>query len=134
MERPKAVEPLTIVQAAYSAYAQRNVDAVFALLSREIEIGQTPELPWGGVHHGLEGARRFFGLLAQHTDGGPVPEEFLAAGEQVAVIGRLCGTVRATGVAFDLRIVHVWTVRGGRITRFEALIDTPGMLAALTKK
>jgi ketosteroid isomerase-like protein len=39
--------------------------------------------------------------------------------------------VRASGNSFELRIVHVWTIGNGKITRFEAYIDTPVMLKAL---
>jgi ketosteroid isomerase-like protein len=31
-------------------------------------------------------------------------------------------------------IVHVWTVRDGRVSRFEAYIETPAMLAALAAR
>ncbi len=76
-------------------------------------------------------AGAFFGALARHTEGGPRPERFIEAGEDVVAIGRLVGTVRATGTPYDLAIVHRWTVRDGLIVRFEAFIDTPGMLSAL---
>lgn len=48
------------------------------------------------------------------------------------VIARTRGTARATGAPFDLRAVHVWKVVDGMISRFEAYIDTPAMLSALT--
>jgi ketosteroid isomerase-like protein len=31
-------------------------------------------------------------------------------------------------------IFHVWTVRDGRVSRFEAYIETPAMLAALAAR
>jgi uncharacterized protein len=40
-------------------------------------------------------------------------------------------TARKSGRFFDVRAVHVWTVIGGSIRRFEAYIDTPAMLATL---
>ena len=46
-------------------------------------------------------------------------------------MGRTRGRTRERGIAFDLAIVHVWTVRGGRITRLEVYIDTPAMQEAL---
>jgi hypothetical protein len=48
-------------------------------------------------------------------------------------VGRTRGTVRANGAAFDVPEVHVWTVAGGRVRRFEAYLDTPAMLAALAR-
>ena len=38
----------------------------------------------------------------------------------------------ARGAAFDVAIAHVWTVRDGRVSRFEAYIDTPAMREALS--
>jgi ketosteroid isomerase-like protein len=35
-------------------------------------------------------------------------------------------------VEFDIPFVHVWTVRSGQITRFEAYVDNATLLAALT--
>ena len=46
-------------------------------------------------------------------------------------VGRTRGTVRATGAPFDVPEVHVFTVAGGRVTRFEAYVDTAALLAAL---
>lgn len=61
-------------------------------------------------------------------------EEFIDAGDKVIVIGRTRGRVRATGVQFNIRAVHVWRVKDGRGIRFEANVDTPKMLEALRQK
>ncbi len=53
------------------------------------------------------------------------------AGNRVVQYGRTVGTVRATGVSFDLPECHVWTVDDGRVTKAEFFIDTPAMLDAL---
>ena len=53
------------------------------------------------------------------------------AGDHVVQRGRTQGTVRATGVAFDIPEVHVWTLRDGKVAAAEFYIDTPAMLAAL---
>jgi ketosteroid isomerase-like protein len=58
-------------------------------------------------------------------------EEFVDAGDRVIVIGSTRGRVIATGRTFNIRAVHVWTVRGGRGVRFEPNVDTPKMLEAL---
>ncbi|MBS1718273.1 MAG: nuclear transport factor 2 family protein [Armatimonadetes bacterium] len=125
------MEPLDTIRTAYDAYEAGNFAQVFALLSPSIVITQTDLLPWGGEHRGHEGAREFFRLLGVHTDARPHPVEFVPAGNQVAVFGRLKGSARASGKPIDLAIVHLWTVEGGLITRFEAYIDTPAMLDAL---
>jgi uncharacterized protein len=120
-----------IVLEGYTRYERRDFDGVFALLSPNIEIQQTTELPWGGVFVGHDGARKFFGLINQHTSAMPKPLKYFEAGEDVVVIGKLNGATNATKAPIDLDIVHIWTVRDGLIVRFRAYIDTPQMKKAL---
>jgi ketosteroid isomerase-like protein len=123
--------PLEIIRKGYERYSKRDLAGVFELLSPDIVIEQTTDLPWGGEHYGHDGARQFFAGLAAHTAATPRPEKYISAGNDIVAIGRLVGTATATGNVIDLDIVHVWTVTDGRITRFQAFIDTPGMLEAL---
>ncbi|SNT30154.1 hypothetical protein SAMN06265795_12330 [Noviherbaspirillum humi] len=125
------MQPIDIVREGYARYERRDFAGVFQLLSSDVEFSQTETLPWGGVHRGHEGARDFFARLNQHTDATPRPITYVPAGDDVAVIGRLTGTARATGRPIDLDIVHVWTVKAGKIVRFAAYIDTPAMRQAL---
>src|SRR4051794_34495430 len=123
--------PLEIVKLGYERYAARDFAGVFELLADDIVVWQTDELPWGGEHHGHDGARKFFTALAQYTAATPEPIAFVPAGKHVAVFGKLKGEAIATRKPIDLDIVHLWQVENGKINRFEAFIDTPTMLAAL---
>lgn len=124
-------ENVNLIRGGYEAYARRDFGAVFALLHPEVEIYQTDSLPWGGTYRGREQAAEFFRRLGEHTEGSPEPERFIAAGDDVVAVGRLRGRARASGKEYDLAIVHLWSVRDGRVIRFAAYIDTPGMLSAL---
>jgi uncharacterized protein len=126
-----STENVNLVRRAYEAYARGDLAAVFAMLDEKLTVRQTPLLPWGGDHHGHAGARTFFQQLATHTDARPMPSAYIDAGEDVAVIGRLKGHARSTGRPIDMDIVHLWTVRNGKLLAFSAYIDTPAMLAAL---
>lgn len=120
-----------IAREGYARQARGSLSGVFELLSPDIEIVQTTDLPWGGTFKGHEGARQFFARIAEYTDATPQPLRYVPAGEDVAVIGRLVGTVRANARAIDIDIVHVWTVRNGKAVRFLPFIDTPAMRRAL---
>lgn len=122
---------ITLIRLTYDSYARRDLPVILNLLSPEIEIHQTTAIPWGGTYRGYDGAREFFRKLNEFTDASPTPDEFFAAGDEVIVIGRLRGRTRASGRSFDVRVVHIWTVRERRVVRFAAYIDTPAMLAAL---
>ena len=115
----------------YARHARRDLIGVFELLSPDIEIAQTIDLPWGGHYHGLSGAEDYFARLSQHADSTPEPLTYVPAGDDVAVIGKLRGTARATGKAFAVDLVHVWTVHQGKALRCISFVDTPAMLEAL---
>ncbi|MEU2927200.1 nuclear transport factor 2 family protein [Streptomyces sp. NPDC007251] len=53
------------------------------------------------------------------------------AGDQVLAVGRTRGTSRTTGQPFDAAIVHVLTVRDGRITAFDAFVEEAPISAAI---
>ena len=120
-----------VVAALYAAFARRDVAAVAALSGPELAITQTDLLPWGGTCHGLAGLNEFTAKLLGHVDSQVLVEESVEVGERVAAIGRTKGMVRGTGAPFDIRVVHVWTIRDGKAIRFEPNIGTPGMPNAL---
>jgi uncharacterized protein len=126
--------PLDVVRESYAAYERRDLAGVFAHLADDIEIAQTVQLPWGGRFIGHEGAKRFFLLLGQHLETMPEPRAWIPAGDEVAVFGRLKGRARVTGRPIDVDFVHVWTIRGQKAVRFEALVDTPALLEAMRPK
>ena len=122
---------LTLVREMYDAFARRDAVAVLERLHADVEIRQTELVPWGGHYRGHAGAREFFERVLGAIDSAVSIERFIDAGDHVAAVGRTRGRTRAGGAAFDLAVVHVWTVRDARITRLEVYIDTPAMREAL---
>jgi len=120
-----------LVRRGYEAYAERDLLTILSLFDPEIEIVQTPELPWGGHYRGLSGVKEFITKLSSEVDALPAVEYYVPAGDDVAAVGRLRGRTRKSGKEIDIPIVHVWTVREGRIARFAAYIDTPAMKGLL---
>ena len=129
MPTPEA--KLALIRKLYDAMAARDLDTIVSLVDPDLTIVQTPELPWGGEHEGLEGLATFYGVLTETVNSKVEHDELFVAGNRVVQIGRTRGTVVSSGHPFDIREVHIWTVRDGMIVRFEAYIDTPAMLAAL---
>ena len=120
-----------IIAELYEALARRDLPTIMALIDPEIIISQTTLLPWGGEYYGFDGLQKFFIELYRSVDSQLAVEEFVDAGDRVIVIGWTRGTVKATGAPFNIRAVHVWTVKGGKGIRFESNVDTPKMLEAL---
>jgi ketosteroid isomerase-like protein len=121
------------VRRLYDAFAATDLETILALTDLEIEIVQTPLLPWGGEFHGQEGLGEFFGKLTGAISSRVTIHNVFASGDQVVQVGRTAGTVNGSGVEFDVDEVHVLTLRNGKIVRFAATIDTPAMLDALGK-
>jgi ketosteroid isomerase-like protein len=103
------------------------------LMAKEVEVVQSAELPWGGVYRGRDGVREFLDKLNEHLDSRLEIEGLIDAGEQVVGVGKTVGKACATGLEFDVPVVHVWTVREGQISRFEAYTDNATLLAALAR-
>lgn len=124
-------ENLTVVRRAYEAFGRGDLSTIFELLDPEVVFYQTELLPWGGRREGHEGMRSFLEELARNIESQVEPEEFVEAGESVVAVGRTRGRVRETDENFEVRAVHVWTLREGKVVEFEAYIDTPKMREAL---
>jgi len=127
-------DDLETVRRVYAAFDRADLGAVVALVEPEVTVVQSPALPWGGTHHGVEGVGRFLHALSTCLDSRAETELLLHDGAgHVVQVGRTRGAVRASGAAFDVREVHVWTVRQGRVQRFEAYVDHAAMSEALTR-
>jgi len=125
--------PMQTVQELYDAFGRRDLAKVFSLLSPEIEILQSEELPWGGVYRGHNGARQFFGKLGSHTNSTLDVERLISAGDHVVAIGWTHGKVNAAGTSYRVPIAHVWHVRDGLVMQAQFFIDNPTMLEAVRR-
>ncbi len=123
--------PVDLVREIYIRFARRDRSGVLALLTPDVEFTQTAELPWGGHYAGHEGARKYYLKLNKYADATPEPSGYVLAGDEVAVTGKLRGRVRASGEAFVVDLVQVWTVCRGRVRRCETFADTPALRALL---
>jgi ketosteroid isomerase-like protein len=122
---------MATVRSAYETYESKDLETFLALLDDEFEFRQSELVPWGGSYRGREGMIEFFGRITTHVDSVVDPEEFVEADDHVVVIGRSRGTAKATGQPFNVRAVHVWQVRDGRLLRLDVYLDTPAMMEAL---
>src|SRR3954462_11623304 len=116
-----------IISNLYEAFARRDLESLLQWIDPQIEITQTTLLPWGGTYQGQQGLMSFAGRLLANLDSQVEMDELVESGDGVVAIGHTCGHVRANGREFDVRAVHVWTLKDGKVSRFEAYIDTPKM-------
>jgi ketosteroid isomerase-like protein len=102
----------------------------------EIHLHQMSEIVGTrGEFHGYQGlVDSTRELFEAWSDLGFVAEEIRAAGDKVAVIARAPAIGRASGAAVEWRGGHLWTLRDGRIVRWEVFDDPAQALQAVEER
>ena len=119
-----------LVGKAYAAFGRGDIPAILELLDGDVEWSSPRTLPQGGKFQGKDGVLKFFESVGAAWD--PLTIET----EAVAELGedRVVGILRASGSlsggkAAQYGAVHVFTVRGDRITRFREFVDVDQPIA-----
>jgi ketosteroid isomerase-like protein len=118
-----------IVKGLYEAFGRGDVPAVLALMDPKIEWYQAegnPYMPSGKPWIGPDAVlNNLFMRLGTEWDGFAVhPVAFHDAGDTVIVEARYSGTYKATGKGMNPQVCHVWSLRDGRLTKFQQYVDT----------
>jgi ketosteroid isomerase-like protein len=125
-----------VVQAAYAAFGRGDIGAVVDLTAEDVEwegvrSPLTEGLPFGGLHRGKDGVRRFFAALGENVEFQSFrPKDFIAQGDRVVALGDYEARARKTGRGYRADWAMVFTLRGGKVTRFQEYTDTAAVLAA----
>ena len=121
-------ENVQMVQGLYDAFGRGDVLAVLGQMDQSIEWNEAENFiyadrnPYVGpqaVHEGV------FMRLGSEWEGFRVtPEEWLDAGDRIVVLGTYGGTHKGTGRRVRAQFAHIWSVREGRVVRFQQYTDT----------
>jgi ketosteroid isomerase-like protein len=76
----------------------------------------------------------FFEKLSAVEGGKVIAQELIAAEDQVVALGRFAGTVKATKKKIDSAIAHVFTIRGGKVSRWLGYADTARVAEAFSAR
>lgn len=120
-------DPLSTIQTAYAAFGRGDLPAMLALFSDDIEwtfVGDRAA-PYTGTVKGKGQMAEWFGAVAQADDIQLFePRRFFVGADHVTVLGHERCVARPGGGSFECDWVHVWSLQGGRITRFWGTLDT----------
>jgi uncharacterized protein len=112
--------PIELVRALYEAINTRDYEAGLALLDEDFEWLEPEQTLLSGNHRGFDEVRQAIEVQLEVWDEFTIePEEFHEVGDRVAVPIRQRARGGSSGVEVQIRIGHLWTVRGGRIVRLE---------------
>ena len=122
-----------LILQGYHLFRIGDLDGLLRMFADDAEwAAPTVEfVPFSGNYHGKEEIAQFFTdmLHAQEAQRFE-PEELIAESDRVVVCGEAIWSVRATSQTYGGPWVHIFTVRDGKIARFEQYFDTAAARAA----
>jgi uncharacterized protein len=120
-------ENVKIVEKAYTDFKTGNIDALLANLAEDVqwELPEIKNVPFGGKRAGRQQVGQFFATVAENQE--PLqfePREFIAERDKVVALGNYKWRVKGTGKTFECAFAHVFTIRDGKVVRFQEFTDT----------
>ena len=126
-----------LVQDLYAAFGRGDIPAVLGGFAPSIawsEAEGNPYQPSGDAWVGADAVlENLFMKLGGEWESFTVhPGPLHDAGDVVVVEGRYTGTFLATKKRLDAQFCHVWTLRDGKIAKFQQYADTGQLQAVMT--
>jgi uncharacterized protein len=113
-------ENVEIVRSVYAAGASGDRQKALRFFDPEVVVDASRRVFNPATYVGLEGLGRMFSDTSEVWETFRFePLEFIEVGDRVVVSGRLVGKGRGSGVEVDQPIAAIWTLRDGRIVRWE---------------
>lgn len=121
-------ENVEAVRRVYEAFAAGDIASVLGALDARVEWREAENHPYadGNPYVGPEAVLRgVFARLGGEWDGfAATPEAILDAGETVVASGHYTGTFKPTGQSVRAQFAHFFTMRDGKVVRFQQYTDT----------
>jgi len=113
------------IREGYEAFNRQDIPNVLERFDPLIEWTEPGggRAPAGTFRGSQVVAEQVFRLVPENFEElHPEPEQFIDAGDHVAVVGRFRGRTKS-GVSLDAPFVHVYTMRNGKAVRFYNHVD-----------
>jgi ketosteroid isomerase-like protein len=123
-----AQDNLETIRGLYAAFARGDVPFVVGALDAQVEWIEAENFiyadrnPYVGPQAVLDGILMRLG--AEWDGFSAVSEQIVGSGDTVISLGRYRGTYKATGKPVNAQFVHAFTLKGGKIVRFQQYTDT----------
>ena len=119
------------VEAMYAAFQRGDIPFILNQLAPNVFWRQPASVPWGGDSNGPAEVGAFFAKLNElaETTGFEV-EESIEAPNQVISFGYYSSRMRSTGKSSRARFVFRWQFTGGKVSRYEAILDSAPVVDA----
>jgi ketosteroid isomerase-like protein len=115
-----------IIENAYASFAMGDIPAALGAMADDIQWTEADGFPLAGTYVGpqavLEGV---FTRLGEVGDAFSVePQQFVADGDTVVALGSYSWKHKSSGEPAFVKMVHVWTLNGGKAVAFQQHVDT----------
>jgi ketosteroid isomerase-like protein len=126
-------ENTELIHQAYQHFKGGDIQGLLGLLSEDVEwkLFEIEGVPFSGTRRGIERVGEFFSRVFDTEE--PLhfePRELVAQGDKVVALGDYAWRVKFTGRDYESDFVHVFTVRDGKVARFQEFMDTAAVSAA----
>ena len=119
---------VSLVQSLYAAFGRGDIATIVKACAPDIhwEVnGRREDYPLFGVRRGPAEVQEFFTSIPQLQDVIEFsPREFHAADGKVFALGWYAWKLRKSGRTVGSQWIHVFTIDGGKVTRFHEFTDT----------
>lgn len=122
-----------VVRDLFAAFTRGNVAGVLDTLTEDVEwrLGGPTETTYAGIRHGRDKVAEFFKVLHETSEFEQFdPQEFIAQGDKVVVLGHERQRIKTTGQVVEVDWAMVFTLRDGKIAKFRNYEDTSAGAAA----
>lgn len=116
-----------LVMEGYRLFQSGDIRSLMERYHDDAEwIGPESEfVPFAGRFHGKAGIAEFFTKLDANAQALRFePQQVIAEGDKVVVTGEATWLAKPTGRSYDSPWVHVFTIRDGKVARFQSYLDT----------
>jgi ketosteroid isomerase-like protein len=120
-------ENLRLVQDAYNSFKNANIEGILSKMADDVEweLPAMKNIPFSGKRIGRQKVGEFFATLAELQDSLSFePREFISDADKVVSLGNYRWRVKATDKIFECPFAHVFTIRNGKVIRFQEFTDT----------
>ncbi len=115
-----------LVESIYASFATGDVPAVLGVMADDVQWTEADGFPLAGTYVGpqavLEGVFMRLGEIGD--DYAVMPEQFVADGDTVVVLGNYQWKNKTSGDPAIVKMVHVLTLNDGKLVAFQQHVDT----------
>jgi ketosteroid isomerase-like protein len=123
-----AMSNTQFIENLYETLAAGDIEGFLGAFAHDIEWRETENFPYGDQNPYIGPEAVLNGVFARlGADWEPfevIRQDYIAEGDKVVMFGRYDAVARETGRPMKAEVVHIWTVRDGKVQAFQQIVDT----------